>query len=306
MRYLQLMVSLSIALWSGGASAWDDQGHMMVAAIAWDHLTPSSKSRAIELLKLNPDYAAWIAGVPQNKQDEMAFVTAATWPDKIKADPAYTNDGENASVPNANLNIGYQDHLQHRYWHYVDLPFSKDGTALVQPQSPNAETQIEAFRTAINSATVSDNIKSYDLVWLLHLVGDVHQPLHATSRFSNALPHGDRGGNSVTLCKKPCRSELHAFWDDVLGTSKSPTVAISAAGRLPAAPTSLASIADDHTWIQESFETAKQSVYKSPIGASKGPYKITSNYKTSARAVAKQRVALAGSRLAALIDNNLR
>ena len=40
-------------------------------------------------------------------------------------------------------------------------------------------------------AEADDDVKSYDMVWLLHLVGDVHQPLHATSRFSAASPQGD-------------------------------------------------------------------------------------------------------------------
>src|SRR6267154_247331 len=76
----------------------------------------------------------------------------------------------------------------HRCWHYVDLPFSRDGTALKQPAKPN-------------------------------LVGDVHQPLHATARlFSQNSPDGDQGENEVALCEKPCRKNLHSFWDDAAGT----------------------------------------------------------------------------------------
>ena len=63
----------------------------------------------------------------------------------------------------------------------------------------------------------SDDIKSYDVAWLEHLVGDVHQPLHATSRFTKNHPNGDAGGNLVLLCAAPCRDELHAYWDGLLG-----------------------------------------------------------------------------------------
>jgi hypothetical protein len=71
--------------------------------------------------------------------------------------------------------------MAHRYWHFVDLPFSRDGTALQQTKKPNALTQIIVFQDTIASATADDDVKSYDMVWLLHLVGDVHQPLHATA-----------------------------------------------------------------------------------------------------------------------------
>jgi hypothetical protein len=100
---------------------------------------------------------------------------------------------------------------------------------LQQPEQPNAQTQIGAFRAALSPQSgVSDEIRSYDLSWLLHLVGDVHQPLRATSRFSHAHPNGDEGGNLVKVrCGQHtevfCRaSELHAFWDDLLGPSDGP------------------------------------------------------------------------------------
>jgi hypothetical protein len=196
----------------------------------------------------------------------------------------------------------------HRYWHFIDTPFSTDGTALVQPVAPNAKTQIELFATAIASTDVSDDIKSYDLVWLEHLVGDVHQPLHATSRFSADLRAGDRGGNSVVLCANPCKSksELHAYWDNVLGTSKLPTTAITAADKLPAAPAAGAAVADDQVWITESFEAAKQFAYASPVGPGAGPYTLDAAYKSQAKTEAKARIELAGVRLANLINANLK
>src|SRR5262245_25580361 len=138
MKLALTAAACAIALCSSPAHAWDDQGHMMVAAVAWKTLTPATKTRAIELLKLNPYYERFIAGIPDEWQDEVAFVRAATWPDLIKDDFHYTNDGNDPSVPNASLNIGYNDNLQHRYWHYIDIPFSTDGTAKIEPGAPNA------------------------------------------------------------------------------------------------------------------------------------------------------------------------
>jgi S1/P1 Nuclease len=297
----------AVLLSTPSAWAWDGEGHMQVAEIAWTHLTTASRARVSELLELNPNYHTWIAKVPAAKRKQVAFVMAATWPDFIKTATGYTNDTDTPPPgPASSQNIGYSDHLQHRYWHFIDTPFSTDGTALVQPAAPNAKTQIELFSAAIASTDASDDIKSYDLVWLEHLVGDVHQPLHATSRFSEDLPTGDRGGNSVALCASPCRNELHAFWDNVLGTSKSATTAITAADTLAAPPAAGAAIADDQVWIRESFEAAKQFVYASPVGPGAGPYTLDAAYKSRAKTEAKDRIELAGVRLANLINTNLK
>ena len=302
---------LSLALLSAPTVwAWDSEGHMQVAEIAWQHLTPASRTRVSTLLKLNPQYQSWIANVATAKRKQVAFVMAATWPDYIKkAGAGYTNDTDTAPPGAASSqNIGYADKLMHRYWHFIDTPFSTDATALVQPVAPNAKTQIELFTAAIASTDASDDIKSYDLVWLEHLVGDVHQPLHATSRFSAASPKGDQGGNLVILCANPCKSksELHAFWDERPGTSKSATAAITAADKLPAAPGAGAAITDDQVWINESVAAAKQIVYAAPVGPGDGPYTLTAAYKTKAKTESKARIELAGIRLANLINTNLK
>ena len=234
------VVVLCVALLSApGVWAWDSEGHMQVAEIAWQQLTPASRVRVSALLKLNPQYSTWIENVIVAKQYQVAFVMAATWPDYIKHADGYIDDTDIAPAgPASAQNIGYSDKLMHKYWHFIDTPFSTDGTTLIQPVPPNAQTQIDLFMATIANTAASDDIKSYDLVWLEHLVGDVHQPLHATSRFSASSPQGEEGGNLVILCGNSCKSksELHAFWDNVLGTSDSATVAIAAADKLPAAP----------------------------------------------------------------------
>jgi hypothetical protein len=287
---------------AGTASAWDSFGHMMVASIAYDDLTPAARKKAVQLIKLNPDYKVWIKGVAKANQNKTAFVMAATWPDAIKGKKTYTNDGEHPANPNAAANIGYSDKLMHRYWHYIDEPFSPDGTPLVQPQVPNAQTQIAEFRKTLALPSATNKLKSYDLVWILHLVGDVHQPLHATSRFTHDLPQGDSGGNLVELCASPCKNELHAYWDNILGTGKSPASAIKKATALPAPDATLAAESDASQWIRESFAIAKQSVYASPIGVGAGPFTTDATYKATAVSIADKQIALAGARLAKLLD----
>jgi S1/P1 Nuclease len=320
LRRLKVWLGLGVAFLVTGtapAFAWNGFGHMEIAAVAWQQLSQPAKARAAELLRLNPRYGEWTRDVAAADQAQIAFVIAATWADLIKRDPDYRSDGpHNGDVPpsvaEASQNIGYQDKLRHKYWHFVDMPFSPDNTPLEKPQVPNAQTEIALLREALGARTgVSDDIKSYDLVWLLHLVGDVHQPLHATSRFTHDLPNGDAGGNLVKIrCEGGCPSSaavLHAFWDDVLGpTTSTPQEAITAAGALEKPPAERAAISDEKLWIQESVEAAKAYVYADSVtGAWAGPMVLSLDYKAQALAVAKARVALAGARLAALINEAL-
>jgi hypothetical protein len=299
---------LAVALlWSSPASAWHAQGHMMVAEAAWQRLSPQARKRAKALMKLNPSYSTWVAGVPAAQRAERAFVMASIWPDAIKkAGSGYTMDGNKPTGPESAFNKGYTDKRQHRYWHFIDEPFSTDGSPTEPFPSVNAEERIKLFTQTIASPSATKRLKSYDLVWLIHLVGDVHQPLHATTRFIAGEPDGDRGGNNVKLTC--CGGDLHTFWDAAPGDNNDPLVAIQAAASLPIPAQQLAIINDPDVWVHESFELAKSDVYKSPpIGATDGPFDISvGTYQADAQRLALDRVALAAARLANLIEENLR
>jgi len=297
---------------STSASAWDGFGHMEVAAVAWELMGTSAKSKAIQLLKVNPQYKTWIKGVSANKKNKYAFMMAATWPDYIKGAKGYHSDGSDGGNtpppgPQASQNIGYTDKFMHKYWHFIDEPFSGDNSQTTPPATPNALERIRVLRNALPAVSgAKKTIRSYDLVWLLHLVGDVHQPLHATSRFLSGKP--DNGGNAVLVnCDSGVSCEgankLHAFWDDLLGPNKTtPKEVEAAADKLPMADATVASIDDENKWIDESFKAAQSDVYKSPVGVGLGPFTLTAEYKANAAELAKQRVALAGRRLANLLD----
>jgi hypothetical protein len=197
----------------------------------------------------------------------------------------------------------------HKYWHFIDEPFSLDNTQTQLPPEPNAQTQIATFRATLAPGSgASDDVRSYDLTWLLHLVGDVHQPLHATSRFSSAHTSGDEGGNLEKIhCGNRievfCRtSELHAFWDDLLGPNDGPPDrVIHAQMELPAVDEAKASISDEGTWIKESAGLAQDVAYAEPVKSGEEPMTLSDDYKRNALATAKQQVALAGARLANLL-----
>ncbi len=313
-RVLVLILAFVVAI-NTPSFGWGNVGHMTVAYAAYQKLSPTAKKRVATLLKLNPDYKKWLkmlpAGTAAKDRPMMLFMIAATWPDQIKSEKGYTDDGPDphGNRPDgatSSQNIGYTDHLHHKYWHFVDTPFSQDGTTLPALPAPNAQTQIVAFRAVIASSD-PDPLKSYDLVWLLHLIGDVHQPLHAATRVSTTDPQGDNGGNNVTLCKKPCKDELHAFWDDLPGTGADPNAAVAVGKKLPKPDATLAGNADTATWIAESFDAAQKSVYVNPpIGAGDGPFTLTATYRSNARKLANARVALAGARLANVINNELK
>jgi hypothetical protein len=119
------------------------------------------------------------------------------------------------------------------------------------------------------------------------------------------MPQGDRGGNLVTLCAPPCKDELHSFWDGALGSSGNPQAAIARAARLPPASPAAARVTDTAVWIDESFRLAQTAVYAPPIGPGRGPFAIDEHYAASARKHAEERVALAGARLAEIINREL-
>ena len=322
MHFVRTFIVMTMLVVSTAASAWNNSGHMMVAAVAWAQLEELTKTRAIELLKRNPNYKewpkykGWMKDVPKADRDKATFMIAATWPVFLRdiakkpehAGPDdYVDDGSDPDeATNANNDVRYQDKMLHRYWHFVDLPFSRDGTALEQPKKPTALTQIIIFRDTIATHTADDDVKSYDLVWLLHLVGDVHQPLHATARFSQEAPQGDRGGNDIRLCDEDeCEKNLHSFWDQAAGIGTRIKEIMEAADDLDEPAAEKLEISDPQKWIEESFEIAKASVYKKPIGAGNGAFTITRAYKKSARAIAEDRIAL-GARLGKLLNEFLR
>jgi S1/P1 Nuclease len=300
---------------------WGSIGHMTVAYVAYQKLTPATKARVRGLLKLNPDYAAWEKQVPADasadEHDQMIFMIAATWADDIKGDSKYSDDGPDPNTPggaSSSQNIGYTDLFRHRYWHFIDTPYYIDGASGYAVPTPNAQTQIAAFRIVLASPQ-SDDLKSYDLVWLLHLIGDIHQPLHVTTRVSKSEAKGDAGGNTVKLLGDAALN-LHSYWDDLPGadcnfcSNKALCVgrAIVLGKSLKPATAKASHRSDAAKWISESFHYSRTAVYKTPIASADGPYTIApgSAYERAAFALANKRIALAGARLAEVLNSEMK
>jgi S1/P1 Nuclease len=310
-----------LALTPAPLLAWGPIGHMTVAYIAYQNLTSATRIRVRELLKLNPDYANWEKQIPSgtsaDDHDRMIFMIASTWADDIKGEAQYSDDGsDGGNTPggaSSSQNVGYSDLLRHRYWHFVDTAFSPDQTPLPEIPAPNAQTQIVAFRSVLASSQ-PDELKSYDLVWLEHLIGDIHQPLHAVARVTKSYPKGDAGGNLVKLFGD-ADSTLHSYWDDLPGSDckfcNDKVQCVNRAivlGKAYQFASSKNRSMDAAAWIRESFDDARTKVYRDPIGSADQPYTIVpgSSYETQAQQLAMKRVALAGVRLAQVLNAELK
>ena len=350
---LVLVLFCSPAVWG-----WGNAGHEAVACVAWKLLDQPTKDKVWALLqqvptrkstdgtRIIPGFQEWSANLPAGLSDDekrmWVFMRAATYPDSLKHTFLHDSD----VVPNnasATANLGFTDLDSHGYWHFVNTAFGTATTAgSTPPAAPktcasqavhpvtelpatpgvNAETEIVLLSGKM-AAGESTDLMVYDMMWLEHLVGDIHQPLHAAVRYIGGV--GDLGGNCVVI-KVPAAleshfkagdpsatppAELHAFWDDLPGEGDpmvATQTAVTYAGTLPAADATAAKVSDPQAWMTESFTMAKSDAYTSPIGNGLGvpaAFVITPAYYDKAAADAQQRIALAGARLADLLTKVL-
>ncbi|HUX34664.1 MAG TPA: S1/P1 nuclease [Gemmatimonadaceae bacterium] len=283
------------------AAGWNATGHRTISEIAWQNMTPTARARAVDLLLHGPALAG-LASLrpttgPDSARDRALFMNASTWPDLIR----------DRNMPWYAYN--------HPTWHYADFywdvengqPHDIPGTG---PDSSNAGERIIAFRDALADPAVPDTTKAVDLAWILHLVADVHQPLHASSRVTaqSPLPLGDKGGNDFVLADP--RHRLHGYWDSILDetVARAPGEdSIAYASRLAAMivqqhPLSAlqprADSLDPWGWLHESLEISEHQAY---VGVTPGSAPSVA-YQGAAFATAETRMALAGYRLAALLN----
>jgi hypothetical protein len=316
---LAMACCLLTLLCASPALAWNNKGHMVVAYVAYKKLDPAVRARADALLRLNPFFTRWLtmipASVPPADRNLAIFMIAATWPDQIKrADlaPDYhddgTHDGNVPNGPSSSQNTGFADKLRHKYWHFVDIPFATPPSLPLPPViAPNAQERITLFLSVLKS-TAADPLKSYDLAWVLHIIGDVHQPLHSAARITSGDLDGDDGGNGVKItCAPPCQmTRLHSVWDGLLGGQDDVQAAMNTAKSLPPADATRATILDEASWINEGFELAKSVVYVSPVGPGSGPFTLSQAYNDTARTTGRAQAALAGARLAGVLNRDLK
>lgn len=214
MKHLSALLFLTASL--DQAHAWWGNGHLMVARIGYDLLMAKNPEVVSEvnailgvLKKSDPSWTT--------KEDKHPFVECVTFADDIK----------------------YKGGSYQSGWHFIDNPYLDQGGSIddfdFKADEHNATEAISALVDWFNQKGDYKNSYEYQQVsshglpnhtpqdslstamrLLLHYIGDIHQPLHATARVDKQYPEGDRGGNSFPLPSKEGAKNLHSVWDSVV------------------------------------------------------------------------------------------
>lgn len=271
--------------------SWGAGGHMMTAQIAFDRLNPRAKAQARKLLAIQINPAA-VTAKSRN------FINASHWADDLRPFPEFDSFKE---------------------LHFIDKFFSEDGTPLPTDLPPNNIVTALEENVNILKTSTDDKARAQALRFIIHFVGDIHQPLHCASRVSAALPQGDRGGNLVNLkIRQPNgtmkSTNLHSYWDGGIGTfpKTGPNFAPPPLSEIPRPVATiirtysatdpalnLNNPTDFAGWAGESHTLAKEVAYKG-ITNNGTP---TAAYNRRATRIARKRVAWGGYRLAALLNS---
>ncbi|HEV2330480.1 MAG TPA: S1/P1 nuclease [Verrucomicrobiae bacterium] len=301
-RRLPLLISgiiAGIAYFQFNIAAWDGAGHMAIAAEAFRQLTPELKAQATEVLKAHPDYQQWANAYHPNPTIDLAayvFMRSSTWPDEIRR----------SGNP-----------YDHPEWHFIDYPLRPPSFSFEPDPRP---TNNILFGVAQCEKTLSDTnanrvLRAVYLSWLVHLIGDMHQPLHCESYFDDEFPNGDRGGNDFFVKPEQTGVRLHGIWDGLLGTIENPAAQWNYALKIEAEyPKAVLPELQRHTnpksWSLESRRLAIRYGYLN--GHLRGStnletaFPLPEGYLKNAQTVAERRGALAGYRLADEIQEYLK
>ena len=298
------------------AMAWNSTGHSSVALIAYDQLSPEDKKIITDALKHHPRAEKDLMGNADvgDDRDQDLVMVAATWPDMIR--------------PPLNRGIGNPMSFaeNHPTWHYVDFPFDPSGKSHPAPvgqwdgksDPANLLQAMQKVTGEVVDPKTSAARRAMDICWIMHLTGDIHQPLHAASLFNNDYPDGDRGGNSILVWVGGESSVLHSVWDDLEGLNTRLIDIREIADRLekahpPSEFTQQVTNMNVKDWAMESFELAKAKVYVNGQipGVSSEAAKnhtdvipvLSAQYMADAHEVADVRIALGGYRLAAVLHD---
>jgi len=138
------------------------------------------------LLSKHPDYPKWVEAVAPQERARAAFLAASIWPDAIRNDRRFDDDNRRPTPDIPGLPSGSQ--ARHTGWHSINLPFSPDGIPTVNPAEQSILTKLRDFQAF---ASMPESMKVYALPWVVHLVGDVHEPLYVLARFTHNHPRGE-------------------------------------------------------------------------------------------------------------------
>lgn len=286
MRISLLLPCLAaLALSPAPALAWGSEGHQVVALIARQYLKPEARRRVDAILATDQDTLT---------APDMA--ARATWADAWR-----------------------REHKDTENWHFADIELDDGDLAKACPESPPSDapasagpatecvvTKLEQFTRELAAPATSPQERLLALKFVLHFVGDLHQPLHASDNH-------DRGGNCVRLALGGPRTvNLHGYWDTLVVGEIDPdakALAKQLGKRISRQEMTAWSTGTPEDWARESFGLAKQVVYtvQSQPGCdeTRAPIALPAGYDAQARRVAAEQLAKAGWRLAQVLNRAL-
>jgi hypothetical protein len=238
-RILVLLAALTALLTAAPAGAYWEYGHQTIAEIAWANIKPTTRTRILALLSQQK-----LLGTPTCKAGTID--DAAVWADCIKG--IKDTDGKRP--------FDYTGP-----WHYQDVnicqPFDlvepcKDGNCV------SAQIVRVAKILADRKASTTDRVRA--LVFLIHFVGDLHQPLHAGEK-------NDKGGNDVKAdygTYTATRLNLHSIWDGYLA-ERAISTGPSLVRRYPATERARIAAGDVTDWSRESWQVARDATYATAV-----------------------------------------
>ena len=296
--------ALALLILPGAAVAWNATGHRLVAEIAWQQMTDAARDEAGKLLQAHPDAERWRARAKADTPRAL-FIEASTWPDEIRKDARFYTPGKDEPTP---LRPGFPDMERHSNWHTAPRPI--DGSHPPEDFKPGQlDSQLIRQLAVLDGASSPRESRAYALPWVIHLLGDAHQPLHLSLRRSahDAQGEWDRVGHAVTVSNpfnpRKKQSTLHEFWD---GLPISPSLRgerlAAEAQALMAEHPKPANNAPPEEWLEESWRLARDRAYP-PDGAL--PVMISRDFYERSKRIAEQRLVAAGYRLAARLNRAL-
>jgi hypothetical protein len=262
--------------------AWGDEGHEVVALIAQSFLDPAVLKKVNALLAADTD--------DLTAHD---IASAATWADKFR------NRNENGARARTSN------------WHFVDIELASpnvDEACFNHPVVPSGQPasagvakdcvvdKVQEFAAELANPGTSPEEQIVALKFLLHFVGDMHQPLHSAD-------DNDRGGNNKKVSASGQHAgNLHHYWDDVFVEALGPdakTIASDLIGHISDDQAQEWSKGTPSDWALEAFQIAKVDAYGDlPAPSSKGLYRLSDDYMATATQDVATQLGRGGVRLA--------
>ncbi len=287
LKYLMGLVLLCAAL---PAAAWDNRGHRLTGELAYDRLQavdPAAVQAIVAVMTRHPDRARFernLAGLSGEQRTRRMFGLMARWPDDVRETAWDRPD-----------------------WHYA-LKVVHGWTWLDWYTAGQAEAQWAANLAIARATAERPEVRAVALCWMLHIGGDMHQPLHRGHRMDFGWPKTDRAGTIAFVRRASGRPPiaLHELWDGVFNPAETGNGDENGdVGRLHAAfaprTRAMAPSGTFAQWVGESEALARTRGYAGSAllatQAEKDAPAMSLPYMAMMRATAEQRVIEAGVRM---------